>query len=130
MRKRAFRPRLWLGASLGMLFFGLSSIATADETPVSRVMVGEQLRAYYESEKSTAYVFVAIGALSSAAGGVLVTRKDDFSRGLGWSIVGLGALEAIGAAFYAFQVQREALRSRPIRLCGCGAAPSRNRQRW
>ena len=69
--------------------------------------INDDVSAYYASEKDTALNFVAIGALSSVAGVVLVTRTNDFSRGFGWSVLSLGAFEAVGAAFYVFKVNSE-----------------------
>ncbi len=66
--------------------------------------ITDDVSAYYASEKETALNCVAIGTLSSVAGVVLVTRSNDFSRGFGWSVLSIGAFEAVGAAFYVFQV--------------------------
>jgi hypothetical protein len=69
--------------------------------------MNQDVSAYYASEKATALNFVAIGALSSVAGVTLVTRTSEFSRGFGWSVLSIGAFEAIGAGFYAFQVDSQ-----------------------
>jgi hypothetical protein len=82
----------------------------------SREAISEQMLDYYEGEKRTAIVFTGLGASSAGVGSVLVRRgtsgargegSGDWSRGLGWSMIALGSLEALGAVFYAFQVGRE-----------------------
>lgn len=65
------------------------------------------LRGYYHGEEIAAYVIGGTGAAAAATGAYLATRSDDLSRGLGWSWIGLGGLEAIGAVFYALQVDGE-----------------------
>jgi hypothetical protein len=65
------------------------------------------MRAYYDSEKSTTFTMMGLGGLSIAAGAVLATRGEDLSRGLGWSMVGLGVLEGFGGLTYLFTVNRE-----------------------
>lgn len=65
------------------------------------------MRDYYAGEAFSAYVILGVGALSIAGGGILVTRDDDFARGFGWPVLVLGALEGVGAVFYAFQVHAE-----------------------
>ncbi len=69
--------------------------------------VKDGLRAYYASEKTTAYIFVGVGAASAAAGASLLAVPRDLTRGLGASLLAFGVLEAAGAAFYAFQVDAE-----------------------
>jgi hypothetical protein len=74
--------------------------------------IGDGMRGYYASEKATAFTFVAVGSASAAGGAVLLATaphggSGEFARGLGWSLVAVGALEAAGAAFYAVQVAGE-----------------------
>ena len=86
----------------------LASPALADEAPpVSQASIGEDMRDYYRGERNTAFLFTGIGVASAAVGTVLATRETDFARGLGWSMIAVGGLEAIGATFYAFQVGAE-----------------------
>jgi hypothetical protein len=83
-------------------------VATANDAPLlGRVEMGDDLLAYYGSERTTGYLFAAVGVASAVAGTVLVTRSEDFSRGLGWSVLSLGALELLGGAFYVLQVGGE-----------------------
>lgn len=72
--------------------------------------MSDDLHGYYRSEKTIAYTFLGLGAASAGAGVYLTQRPEAFSRGLGGSLVALGGLQALGAAFYAFQV--DAQRSR------------------
>lgn len=65
------------------------------------------LHGYYHGEEVAAYVIGGTGAAAAGVGAVLATRSDDFSRGLGWSWLSFGGLEAIGAVFYALQVDGE-----------------------
>ena len=80
--------------------------ATAEEPPApGRAAIGDDLHAYYGSERTTAYAFVALGLASALVGGALVaTQRTDFARGLGWSLVGVGALQGVGAFGYSFAV--------------------------
>ena len=97
----------------GAFAIALESVALADEpessgpTSSTARAPDDEMRAYYAGEKTTAFVFVAVGVVSAAAGAVLVTREGDFARGMGWSVLGLGAFEALGAGFYAFQVDAQ-----------------------
>jgi hypothetical protein len=79
----------------------------SDATPVPRDAVEGDLRGYYEGERVAAYVIGGMGAAAAAGGGFLVTRDDDFARGLGGAWVVMGGLETLGAIFYAFQVGAE-----------------------
>jgi hypothetical protein len=65
------------------------------------------LRGYYHGEEIAAYVIGGTGAAAAAGGAYLATRSEDFSRGLGWAWIGFGGLEAIGAVFYALEVDGE-----------------------
>ena len=93
---------------LAMASMSVGRPARADDgAPPASAGIGDGMRDYYQSEKTTAYTFVGVGAASAAAGGILLTRPGDFARGLGGSLLTLGVLEAAGAAFYAFQVDAE-----------------------
>src|ERR1700712_4479578 len=81
--------------------------ASADGPPSPNAAMQSDVSAYYDGEKQQAYIFVSVGAASIAGGGILLSRDSDFARGLGWSLISLGALQAIGASFYAFQVSGE-----------------------
>jgi hypothetical protein len=113
MVPRRNAPRL-AAALLVAAVLGYASRAAADDgAPApTRPAIGDEMRGYYASEKTTAFIFVGVGSASAAAGGVLVGTaahgpNGDFGRGLGWSLLAVGALEAAGAAFYALQVVAE-----------------------
>jgi hypothetical protein len=94
---------------LSLAFLVVSTRAFADDEPprVTRQSIESDMRGYYEGERTSAYVVMALGGASVAGGSVLVTRDSDFARGLGWPLIALGALEGLGALFYAFQVGGE-----------------------
>jgi hypothetical protein len=99
--------RIWKPGSVAALgiALGASAPANAQNAPVTRTEVEQDLRGYYTAEKHEAFFFVAVGIVSAATGALLVaTRGDDFSRGFGWSALGFGALEVLGAGYYAFAV--------------------------
>lgn len=73
----------------------------------SRPEMEHKLLGYYHGEQTAAYVIGGLGALAAGSGAYLVTRRGDFARSLGWTWVTLGGLEAVGAAFYALQVDGE-----------------------
>jgi len=93
--------------ALALLLMGVAGTARADDPPIGRAAIGDDLMAYYGSERTTGLLFGALGVASVGAGSVLATRSGDFERGLGWSIVGLGALEIVGGGLYALQVGGE-----------------------
>jgi len=85
----------------------VAASARAEDGPSSRDVLSHDLHAYYGGERTSAYVVAVLGALSVAGGSVLVAQSSDFMRGLGWPLIGLGAIEGIGAVIYAFQVGAE-----------------------
>jgi hypothetical protein len=93
--------------ALALAFVLAAGTASADESSLGRAAIGDDLLAYYGSERTTGLLFGALGVVSLGAGSVLVTRSGDFARGLGWSILSLGALEVLGGGFYALQVGGE-----------------------
>ena len=84
-----------------VLAFAGPSLA-ADEPPVA-----SSLGSYYGGERTSADLVMGIGAVSMGLGASLVTRDSDVARGAGWPLLTIGALEGIGAVFYAFQVDAE-----------------------
>lgn len=95
--------RFALAAAVAALLSLSPSSARAD-APIT-----DDVASYYRSEKTIAYTFLALGTAAAAGGTVLVaTRDEEFSRGLGWSLVTLGGLQALGSIFYAFQVDAQA----------------------
>ena len=62
---------------------------------------------YYRSERNTAFTFIGRGVVSAGVGTGLVATRGDFATGLGVAMISIGALEALGSTFYAFQVGAE-----------------------
>jgi hypothetical protein len=83
------------------------TVQADDASPASGEDVQSDLADYYRGERISAYVIGGMGAAAVGGGAFLVTRDTDFARGLGWSWIGLGGFEALGAAFYALQVGSE-----------------------
>ncbi|MEO7110992.1 MAG: hypothetical protein ABI183_11190, partial [Polyangiaceae bacterium] len=81
--------------------------ARADDAPVSKESIATDMDEYYAGEARSAYGIAALSVASVGGGAVLVTRPTDFARGLGWPLLVLGAVEGVGAVFYAFQVSGE-----------------------
>lgn len=69
--------------------------------------IRDDMHGYYAGERTSAIVIGSLGAASIAGGIVLVTRPEDLPRGFGVPLIALGALEGLGALFYAFQVGSE-----------------------
>jgi hypothetical protein len=106
--RRPSGSRVALGALLAASAIAWSVEAHAqDAGAVSRGDIDGALRGYYDGERVAAFVIGGMGAVAAAGGGFLVTRGDDLERGLGWSWLAMGGLEAAGAVFYAFQVGAE-----------------------
>lgn len=103
---RITKSRRAVGVALA-IGFSTASGAQADESPVTRQVIATDMRAYYQSEKNASYLMLAVGVFSMGASGVSFERSTDFSRGLGGSLLTLGALEAIGAVTYLFTVNGE-----------------------
>jgi hypothetical protein len=114
-RRNALRSAAALLAAGAGLLGSASTAAADDGAPLpapARAPIGDEMRGYYASEKTTAFIFVGVGSASAVGGGVLLATaphggSGDFARGLGGSLLGVGALEAAGAAFYALQVGAE-----------------------
>lgn len=91
-------------AAAAAALFSLSPSAARADAPIT-----SDVASYYRSEKTVAYTFLALGTAAAAGGTVLVaTRDEELSRGLGWSLVAVGGLQALGSLFYAFQVDAQA----------------------
>jgi hypothetical protein len=85
----------------------LVSRARADGPQDPRTQAESDLRDYYGGERLSASVIGGLGAAGAASGAYLVTRDATFPRSLGWSWVGVGGLELVGAIGYLFQVDDE-----------------------
>lgn len=99
-------------AALFTSVMATSQIAHADDLGLradapTQQSITADLDGYYGGERASAYFVAVLSLLSVGAGSVLVTQSSDFERGLGWPLIGLGALEGIGAIIYAFQVGAE-----------------------
>jgi hypothetical protein len=66
-----------------------------------------ELLGYYGGERFSAYLIGSIGLAAAGGGAYLVTRPGSFARGLGWSFVAMGGLEAIGGVVYVVEVNTE-----------------------
>jgi hypothetical protein len=87
-----------VAAAIAITLTAIAAPARADETT---------LDTYYAGEQTSAYVIGSIGAAAAASGGVLVSRPTELERTLGWTWIGWGGVEAIGAVAYTVQVHRE-----------------------
>ncbi len=105
LRMRALRMSLPF-AAVGVSVLATSEVAHAEDVPQAQ-SIATDLHTYYGGERASAYFVAVLSVLSASAGSVLVTRGTDFTSGLGWPLIGLGALEGIGAIIYAFQVGAE-----------------------
>ena len=93
--------------ALAVAVFALVPLAHADDGPLGKHQVDDDMHSYYGGERASAYVVATLGTLAVGGGIVLVTRDSDFARGFGVPLIALGALEGIGAVVYAFQVGAE-----------------------
>jgi hypothetical protein len=90
-----------------LVCFFFCTVAFADDERPAKQAMWSDMHGYYAGERASAYVVMALGGASTIAGSVLVTQNSDFDRGLGVPLIALGALEGLGAIFYAFQVGGE-----------------------
>jgi hypothetical protein len=101
-------PAASAALGLGVAILLSSSGAWADPEPtLGAPEMQANLLTYYGGERTSAFVVMGLGAAGVGAGIVLATRRDDFSRGLGWPLLSLGTLETLGGIFYVFQVHSE-----------------------
>jgi hypothetical protein len=85
---------------LTLLIFTASASAHADSDPT--------LADYYGGEQASAYVIGSVGGAALAGGAYLLdTRATAFARSLGWTWIGFGGVEAVGAIVYTLQVHHE-----------------------
>jgi hypothetical protein len=92
----------------------LAALSLATAASITSVARGDgpgpsdaNLRDYYGGERLSAYVIGGTAAAAASSGAYLATRDGAFSRALGWSWVGLGGFELVGAVAYALQVGAE-----------------------
>jgi hypothetical protein len=110
------RNRFFIGIAAGALALALTGTAhadeplpppppPADEPPVSHAHMKAAVRAYYATEMTTGFLFMAYGAVTAGAGGVVLTEGGDFSKGLGASSLILGGSTFLGGIAYAVAVK-------------------------
>lgn len=99
------KHRFPVGIAACALALTLSGAARADEAPVSNAQMQADVRAYYGTEMTTGFLFMAYGAVTAGAGGVVLTESGDFARGLGGSSLILGGTTLLGGAAYAIAVK-------------------------
>lgn len=85
----------------------LSRPCLAQEAPVPRAEVDNNILSYYGGEELSAEVILGLSVVCVAGGVPLVAQKSQFDRGLGVPLLSLGLLEGIGAVFYTHQVRAE-----------------------
>jgi hypothetical protein len=96
------------GAAIGVFAFAATlGVAARASAQTGSASIETDLHGYYRGEQIAAAVVGGIGLAAAGSGAYLVTRRSDFGKGLGASWLAMGSLEAIGAAFYAFQVGGE-----------------------
>src|ERR1700733_5966323 len=62
---------------------------------------------YYDGEQTSAYVVGTLGAAAAITGAVMLNRPGELSHSLGWTWIGFGGVEAVGAIAYTLQVHHE-----------------------
>jgi len=97
-----FSSRLFAPAALALLAFAAPSEARAEEAagPPNDARMVAASRSYYDAEVTTAFLFVAYGAVTAGAGAVSLTQEGDFAHGFGWSSLIAGGITALGGAAY------------------------------
>lgn len=85
---------LWILAVLGCVL-GCAKPAHAQNAKAESAMDD-----WFSGERNEAFVFFGLGAVSAGTGAYLLTRDTDFSRGAGWTAIGLGAVEMLFATTY------------------------------
>lgn len=78
----------------------LTGVARADDAQMQATV-----RTYYGNEMTTGFLFMAYGAVTAGAGGVVLTESGDFARGLGASSLILGGSTFLGGIAYAVAVK-------------------------
>jgi hypothetical protein len=89
---------------MGLLAVARPALA---EEAVPRAAVEADMLSYYAGEETSAWVILGFSVAYLGAGIPLTIQNSNFDRGLGIPLLSLGALEGIGAIFYAFQVKAE-----------------------
>ncbi len=107
MLRRALAVLAFMGAAATPAAVLADDASAPAGPPVGRLEIGDEMRAYYNSERDTAILFTGLGFASAGAGTALVSREGDFAHGLGWSMITVGGIEVLVAIFYGLQVSWE-----------------------
>jgi hypothetical protein len=95
---------LRLVLSLFVLAIGSSVAAALDQVAANGLMLNA-MNQYYDAEKSGAFpVVFSITVFAAVLGGFLVARGGQFSKGMGWSLIVLGAGVGAGTIIYSVKV--------------------------
>jgi hypothetical protein len=92
--------------------------ARGDET----LRLEQSLRDYYRGEKHEGIWFAGVGLVAAGLGGVLVSRDNDFARGMSYPLFAVSLIEVLAGAIIYFRTDRqvrglvEELRVRPAAL--------------
>jgi hypothetical protein len=76
--------------------------------------IGDALRTYYSNERAVSYAFIVFATVSMIAGGLLVLGARRPASAIGWPLVAVGLLLAIGGAGYLRQVTQKQERALPL----------------
>lgn len=84
----------------------LAHTEEADEAsePIDLQTVAGHVRGYYRGERISAFMVLGLGVAGIGTGIPLLLQDDDFARGAGWTLLIVGALQAIGSVIYAVEV--------------------------
>jgi hypothetical protein len=94
-----------LGAAAFAIACAIALPASAQDDKLGRAEMARETHGYYSSEMTSAYLFVAAGAVHAGVGGIALTQSGDFAKSFGYTSVVLGTLTAIGGAGYGFTVK-------------------------
>lgn len=101
MRKRPRSRRV--AVALAALSLTLPVAARA-EGPRPEEQLRDEVSAYFGREKIAARLFLGFGVASIAGGGALISRPDAFARGAGYTMAGIGVIQAVAATAYHFSI--------------------------
>jgi hypothetical protein len=76
--------------------------------------ITDTLRHYYSSERAVSYAFIVFATLSIVIGGLLVLRARGPASAIGWPLLAIGVVLAIGGGGYLHQVTARQQRALPL----------------
>ena len=83
------------------LFPGLAYAQANQRSTAGQKEMTENMKRYFAGETRAAWFAMGLGLASLAGGGLLASRSQNFSRGLGYPLLILGLLEvSVGAGLY------------------------------